>query len=28
VWVLDVVKSVGISSFAIQIDPTQLVPPP
>jgi biopolymer transport protein ExbD len=28
VWVLDVVKSVGITSFAIQIDPTQLVPPP
>src|SRR5450755_3296602 len=28
VWVLDVVKSVGISSFAIQIDPGQLIPPP
>ncbi|MEO8841644.1 MAG: biopolymer transporter ExbD [Kofleriaceae bacterium] len=28
VWVLDVVKSVGITSFAIQIDPRQLVPPP
>jgi biopolymer transport protein ExbD len=28
IWVLDVVKSVGISSFAIQIDPGQLIPPP
>jgi biopolymer transport protein ExbD len=27
VWVLDVVKSLGISSFAIQIDPTAMTPP-
>ena len=27
VWVLDVVKSLGVTSFAIQIDPTALVPP-
>ena len=27
VWVLDVVKSLGIASFAIQIDPTALTPP-
>jgi biopolymer transport protein ExbD len=27
VWVLDVVKSLGVSSFAIQIDPTALTPP-
>ena len=28
VWVLDVVKSLGVASFAIQIDPTSLIPPP
>jgi biopolymer transport protein TolR len=27
VWVLDVVKSLGISSFAIQIDPTAMTAP-
>jgi biopolymer transport protein ExbD len=27
VWVLDVVKSLGVGSFAIQIDPTALIPP-
>jgi biopolymer transport protein ExbD len=27
VWVLDVVKSLGVSSFAIQIDPTALTAP-
>jgi biopolymer transport protein ExbD len=27
VWVLDVVKSLGVASFAIQIDPTGLTPP-
>jgi biopolymer transport protein TolR len=27
VWVLDVVKSLGVTSFAIQIDPAALVPP-
>src|SRR5450432_1299265 len=27
VWVLDVVKSLGITSFAIQIDPTELTAP-
>ncbi len=27
VWVLDVVKSLGVTSFAIQIDPAGLVPP-
>src|SRR5450432_4645041 len=27
VWVLDVVKSLGVASFAIQIDPTALVEP-
>jgi biopolymer transport protein ExbD len=27
VWVLDVVKSLGVASFAIQIDPTALMPP-
>jgi biopolymer transport protein TolR len=27
VWVLDVVKSLGVTSFAIQIDPTALTPP-
>ena len=27
VWVLDVVKSLGVASFAIQIDPTSLIPP-
>ncbi len=27
VWVLDVVKSLGVRSFAIQIDPAALVPP-
>ena len=27
VWVLDVVKSLGVASFAIQIDPTALIPP-
>ncbi len=28
VWVLDVVKSLGVTSFAIQIDPGQLMAPP
>jgi biopolymer transport protein TolR len=28
VWVLDTIKSVGITSFAIQIDPAGLTPPP
>jgi biopolymer transport protein ExbD len=28
VWVLDTVKALGITSFAIQIDPTQLTAPP
>lgn len=28
VWVLDLVKSLGVGSFAIQIDPTQVVAPP
>ena len=28
VWVLDLVKSLGVTSFAIQIDPAGLVPPP
>ena len=27
VWVLDVVKSLGVASFAIQIDPASLTPP-
>lgn len=27
VWVLDVVKSLGVTQFAIQIDPRQVVPP-
>ncbi len=27
VWVLDVVKSLGVTQFAIQIDPSELVPP-
>ncbi len=27
VWVLDLVKSLGVTSFAIQIDPTALLPP-
>ena len=27
VWVLDVIKSLGVVSFAIQIDPTGLTPP-
>jgi biopolymer transport protein ExbD len=27
VWVLDLVKSLGVTSFAIQIDPSGLVPP-
>ncbi len=27
VWVLDLVKSAGVTSFAIQIDPNQVVPP-
>jgi biopolymer transport protein ExbD len=27
VWVLDTVKALGISQFAIQIDPTQITPP-
>jgi biopolymer transport protein ExbD len=27
VWVLDTVKSLGVTSFAIQIDPQGLVPP-
>ncbi|HEX4451425.1 MAG TPA: biopolymer transporter ExbD [Kofleriaceae bacterium] len=28
VWVLDLVKSLGVTSFAIEIDPTELVAPP
>ena len=28
VWVLDVVKSLGITAFAIQIDPAGMTPPP
>jgi biopolymer transport protein ExbD len=28
VWVLDLVKSLGVTSFAIQIDPAGLVAPP
>jgi biopolymer transport protein ExbD len=27
VWVLDVIKSLGVTSFAIQIDPAALTPP-
>ena len=27
VWVLDVVKSLKVTSFAIQIDPAGLIPP-
>ena len=27
VWVLDVVKSLGVTSFAIQIDPAAITPP-
>ena len=27
VWVLDVVKSLGVTSFAIQIDPAAMTPP-
>ena len=27
VWVMDLVKSLGVSSFAIQIDPAALTPP-
>ncbi len=27
VWVLDVVKSLGVTTFAIQIDPTQAIAP-
>ena len=27
VWVLDVVKSLGVTSFAIQIDPASITPP-
>jgi biopolymer transport protein ExbD len=27
VWVLDLVKSLGVTSFAIQIDPTGLLAP-
>ena len=27
VWVLDLVKSLGVTSFAIQIDPSNVVPP-
>jgi biopolymer transport protein TolR len=27
VWVLDLVKSAGVTSFAIQIDPNNVVPP-
>ena len=27
VWVLDLVKSLGVTSFAIQIDPAGLTPP-
>jgi biopolymer transport protein ExbD len=28
VWVLDLVKSLNVTSFAIQIDPANVVPPP
>ena len=28
VWVLDTLKSLGVLSFAIQIDPTELIAPP
>ena len=28
VWVLDLVRSLGVSSFAIQIDPNNVTPPP
>jgi len=28
VWVLDLVKSLGVTSFAIQIDPTNVIAPP
>ena len=28
VWVLDLVKTLGVTSFAIEIDPTELVAPP
>jgi biopolymer transport protein ExbD len=28
VWVLDLVKSLGVTSFAIQIDPNNVTPPP
>ncbi|MGE5186015.1 MAG: ExbD/TolR family protein [Acidobacteriota bacterium] len=28
VWVLDLVRSLGVTSFAIQIDPSNVVPPP
>jgi biopolymer transport protein ExbD len=28
VWVLDLVKSLKVTSFAIQIDPAMVVPPP
>ncbi len=28
VWVLDTIKSLGITSFAIQIDPSEMVSPP
>lgn len=28
VWVLDLVKSLGVTSFAIQIDPTAMLAPP
>jgi biopolymer transport protein ExbD len=27
VWVLDVVKSLGVTQFAIQIDPAGMTPP-
>jgi len=28
VWVLDLVKSLNVTSFAIQIDPSNVIPPP
>ena len=28
VWVIDTVKGLGVASFAIQIDPASLQPPP
>jgi biopolymer transport protein ExbD len=28
IWVLDTIKSLGITSFAIQIDPSEMVAPP